>query len=322
MLKRVFTRMLPVLALFVANQLVIEKARAGDAPVDLRGTMPDPATSYYGNVHLTSGSDADPAFTKLVGMVNAGGKFAYEGGVGQIGYQADADIWYNDLSWSYPANTAFSGNSGELDGALHLTYQLDDRKKLGLFVSYSDFSNQLSETNGTLLPGGFQSIGSNMGITGLGVEGLWAFGSGTTVQLRSAAVTRVFNTTTTDTGTGPTTTGGFQFNLADYGAVVALGANQHLGDNWSLHGDLGVMNMILGSTSSTELAWGAVGGVDYTFDGMPISLGVQGGYESIDFNGTTTNAITTSTKLTYSFGGPSSGARGKLFRSGLLNFFF
>ncbi|MDP8996999.1 MAG: hypothetical protein M3O03_08370 [Pseudomonadota bacterium] len=81
------------------------------------------------------------------------------------------------------------------------------------------------------------------------------------------------------------------------------------------------MSMILGSTSSTELAWGAIGGVDYIFDGMPLSLGLQAGYESIDYNGTTTNAVTTSTKLTYSFGGPSSGARGKLFRSGLLNFF-
>src|SRR5665213_1293737 len=114
MLKRVFTRMLPVLAFFVANELVIENARAGDAPVDLRGTMPDPAVSYYGNVHITSGSYADPAFTKLVGVVNVGGKFAYEGGVGQLGYQADADIWYSDLAYSYPSNTAFSGNSEEL----------------------------------------------------------------------------------------------------------------------------------------------------------------------------------------------------------------
>lgn len=322
MLKRLRAGILPLLALFVANELVIEKALAGDAPVELRGTMDDPAPSYYGNFHVASGSDADPSFTAVVGMVNVGGKFAYEGGVGQLGYQADADFWDNDLALSYPANTAFTGNSGEVDAALHLTYQLDDSKKFGLFASYSNFSNTLSETNGVLLPGGFQSIGSNMGITGLGVESLWAFGSGTTVQLRSAGVTRVFNSATTDTGTGPTTTGGFQFNLADYGAVVALGANQHIGDNWSLHGDLGVMNMILGSTSSTELAWGAVGGVDYTFDSMPLSLGLQGGYESIDYNGTTTNAITTSTKLTYSFGGPSSGARGKLFRSGLLNFFF
>lgn len=322
MLKRGCAGILPLLALFAANEATIGNARAGDAPVELRGTMPDPAPSYYGNFHATSGSDADPSFSKLVGVANVGGKFAYEGGVGQLGYQADADIWYSDLAWSYPATTAFSGNSGEAEAALHLTYQLDDSKKFGLFASYSDFSNNLAETNGVLLPGGYKTTGSNMGVTGLGVEGLWAFGSGTTVQLRSAAVTRVFNSATTDTGSGPTTTGGFQFNLADYGAVVALGANQRIGDNWSLHGDLGVMNMILGSTSSTELAWGAVGGFDYTFNGMPLSLGLQGGYESIDYNGTTTNAVTTSTKLTYSFGGPSSGARGKLFRSGLLNFFF
>ena len=318
MLKRVFAGILPVLALFVAN----EKAWAGDAPVELRSAMPDPATGWYGNVHLSSGSDTNPSFTALVGIVNVGGKVAYEGGVGQLGYQADADIWYSDLAWSYPASTAFSGNSGELDSALHLTYQLDDSKKLGLFVSVSDFNNKLRETNGVLLPGGFQSIGSNMGITGLGVESLWTFGSGTTVQVRAAGVSRIYNSTTTDTGAGPTTTGGFQFNLADYGAVVALGANQHLGDNWSLHGDLGLMNMTLGSTSSTEMAWGAVGGFDYTFDGMPLSLGLQGGYESINYNGAVTNQITTSTKLTYSFGGPSKGAQGKLFRSGLLNFFF
>lgn len=318
MLKRVFAGILPVLALFVAN----EKAWAGDAPVELRGAMPDPATGWYGNVHLSSGSDTNPSFTALVGMVNVGGKVAYEGGVGQLGYQADADIWYSNLALSYPSTTAFTGNSGEVDAAAHLTYQLDDSKKLGLFVSVSDFNNKLRETNGVLLPGGFQSIGSNMGITGLGVESLWTFGSGTTVQVRAAGVSRIYNSTTTDTGAGPTTTGGFQFNLADYGAVVALGANQHLGDNWSLHGDLGLMNMTLGSTSSTEMAWGAVGGFDYTFDGMPLSLGLQGGYESINYNGAVTNQITTSGKLTYSFGGPSKGAQGKLFRSGLLNFFF
>ena len=322
MLKSVFAGFLPLLTFFAVNQLAIEKAWAGDAPVDLRGAMPDPATGWYGNVHATTGSDTNPSFTALVGMANVGGKVAYEGGVNHFGFQADADIWDSDLAWSSPSNAALSGNSGEFDGALHLTYQLDDSKKLGLFVSVSDFNNKLSETNGTLLPGGFQSIGSNMGVTGLGVEGLWAFGSGTTVQLRAAGVSRIYNSASTDTGTGPTTTGGFQFNLADYGEVVALGANQHLGDNWSLHGDLGVMNMTLGSTSSTELAWGAVGGFDYTFNGMPLSLGLQGGYESINYSGTTTNQITTSAKATYSFGGPSKGAQGKLFRSGLLNFFF
>ncbi len=53
--------------------------------------MPDSATGYYGNFHITSGSDADPSFTKLIGMANAGGKFAYKGGVGHLGHQADAD---------------------------------------------------------------------------------------------------------------------------------------------------------------------------------------------------------------------------------------
>jgi hypothetical protein len=82
------------------------------------------------------------------------------------------------------------------------------------------------------------------------------------------------------------------------------------------------MDINLGSTGSNETAWGAVAGFDYIFDGMPLSLGLQGGYESINYNGTVTNQITTSTKLTYSFGGPSKGAEGKLFRSGLLGFFF
>ncbi len=71
--------------------MVIEKACGSDAPAELRGTMPDSATGYYGNFHITSGSDADPSFTKLIGMANAGGKFAYKGGVGHLGHQADAD---------------------------------------------------------------------------------------------------------------------------------------------------------------------------------------------------------------------------------------
>ena len=97
-----------------------------------------------------------------------------------------------------------------------------------------------------------------------------------------------------------------------YGAGASV--HQRLGGNWNLRGDLAYNNWPTAGVS----AFGAEAAVLYTFDTAPVSIGLSGGYNYLTAANLGLGEYLTSLKVQYSFGGPSDGARGKLFRTNVL----
>ena len=132
----------------------------------------------------------------------------------------------------------------------------------------------------------------------LGIEGLLTFSDHTWAQLQVAAL-------------DPTKLG---FLGSELGYGVGASIYQKLNDNFNLRGDLAYNNFPNFSTS----AYSASGTVQYTFDTAPFTLGFTGAYNYLKVGGVGLDEYVATTKLQYSFGGPSEGARGKLFRTDVL----
>lgn len=98
--------------------------------------------------------------------------------------------------------------------------------------------------------------------------------------------------------------------------AIGVGASIHhrLGDNWNLRGDLNYVNFSSLGVSS----YGGDAALQYTLETIPVSLGVSAGYNYVTAAGLGVGEYLASAKVQYSFGGPSDGVRGKLFRTNAL----
>ncbi len=317
------------LALFLATSAILVTCGHAPAWADDGGFGPggqnEESSKIYGNLHGTFAADTnDRGTAHTTANLNGGGKFAYEGGLSELGMQFDADYWRQDYSWAVPSYAPYTGGITQVDVAAHVTQLIDQDKKIGAFVGYYSQNGLLRDTSGPTLSyqgvTGYNAVSTTTGFFGLGGEGLWAFDNNTSVQLRAAALTTIVNQTGLDTGTGLVNTGGFGIDFSNLGGTVSVGGNRQLNENWSLNGDLGMFYLSQGSISTNWLSYGGQFGAKYTFDGMPFSIGVKAGYQADQVNGVSAGHFASATTFTYSFGGPSHGAEGKLFRSGLFSF--
>jgi hypothetical protein len=271
------------------------------------------AGGYYGNLHASldiEGATTTPAV--FIPYLNFGGKVAYDSGPGTFGSQFDADLNYTDLSWISPTITSESVAIAMVDTAAHLTYTVNENNKVGFFGGVSTLTLSTASATGT------NSGSLTAGLIGVGIEDIAALSDETSIQVRAAILDPAYISGTFDDGTGPQSATVF-LNTGVLGYSVMGGLSHHITNNISARADLSYASFSGGILSSNIAVYnGALTG-QYTFDTMPMSLGVTAGYGGVGLGSVSANDFSLGAKATYSFGGPSSGVTGKLFRSGLFS---
>ena len=309
---------LGVYALFFGLFAFSDGAIAGD--LEANGTPAQDQGAFFGNLHGTLGTEISSSNGRLLPLVNGGGKIAYDAGPGAFGSQIDLDYTLHDASWDSPSVAPVTGTNAEVNAAAHLTYLIDENRKLGIFAGYRALRKDYQDPNGTL------SLGSSTGLTsyntlsqslGVGVEGLIAISDTSSLQARVALLDRYDSLITTNGGAGPVSTETFNLIPASFGYLAAIGGNHQFNQNLSARADLTYFNIL--PTASNDQFIMASAALQYSFDSMPLSLGIVGGLEEQSSSTGWTNTTYVGSKITYSFGGPSKGATGKLFRSGLFS---
>jgi len=293
-------------------------AMAGDAdPQESTG-------NFYGNLHGSVGfEDAISGTTAFVPYLNVGGKIAYDQDPGSFGSQFDAEYNYSDASWFNTLATGAVANFGALDTAAHLTYIVDQDRKVGLYTGYSSLGLNAKNPNAPNISLGsqqnLQELDTTAGYMGLGVEAMFALSDQTSMQVRAAILQQVYTSLTTDTGTGPTTSSGYNPFSGPLGFSVAASASHYFTPNISARADANYAQFNLSSTNSNLSLYNAALTGQYNFDSMPLSLGTTAGYGGVAANGSWINDWSLSARATLSFGGPPQGVKGRLFRSGLFS---
>ena len=274
-----------------------------------------PLGGYYGNLHASIDVEAvNSTPTVFVPYLGAGGKIAYDGGPGSMGYQLDADVNYSDLSWVSPSITTTSVGLTTVDSAAHLTYITSNDNKVGAFAGVSTLSLSTGINSGT------NSASVTAGLVGAGLEDIVAVTDDTTIQVRVALFTPAFVSATYDTGSGPQTVNA-TLNTGIIGYSIMGGLSHRFTSNLSARADASYADFGGGiMTDSLMLYNGSLTG-QYTFDETPVSLGLSAGYGGASYAGTSMDAFTFAAKASYSFGGVTDGVTGKLFRSGLFSLF-
>ena len=288
--------------------------------------VPDAATGgYYGNVHggiFGSFSDTEGQDIRLPGLT-MGGKIGFDSGESPWGWQVDTDYSYVDFDWIRPSITDVNGHISTTDSAAHLTYRSNANSKLGLFAGYGTITLGVEDTSGGTFDlfdeTGLTEASMTLGVTGFGVEGLTELGEDTWVQGKLGMIDLMYLSIEGSNGVSSVKVSDTDFLGDDVGLAASASLHHWLTDN--IVGRAEASYAVLGLASDTDMStMGVAVGANYIFDGMPLSIGVSGGYTRIDVDGASADGFNGSTKLTYSFGGRASGSTGKLFRSGAIGF--
>lgn len=269
---------------------------------------------FYGNLHASFDVEAINSTPAVyIPYLALGGKVAYDKGPGTFGYQLDLDAKYTNLSWISPSIPGTSVGLTTGDAAAHLTYITSEDNKIGIFGGASTITLSSGVTSGS------NSLSITAGLVGVGLEDIVAVSDDTSIQVRAAVMEPGFVSLTFDTGSGPQTFNG-SLNTGIIGYSVMGGVSQRFDQNFSGRADISYASFGGGVLpGNLSLYHGSLTG-QYSFDESPISLGMTAGYGGANFGGATMNDYSLEAKATYSFGGPSSGVTGKLFRSGLFSF--
>jgi hypothetical protein len=275
---------------------------ATTAPV-AAADMDDTGTSggYFGNWHVGASTYIDNIEDNdiWVPSLNVGGKLAYESGESNWGWQVDADLDYSNFNWVSP-NISATGYIMNWDNAAHMTYRTSDTGKVGF---YGALANTEIKVDGDRL---------NVTSLGLGVEGLTTISDTTWIQGRVGLYDPMYVSLT---GAGSET----DFFGDLIGATV--GGSVHHAFTSNVSGRLMANYTYLGVSDAADVHAISLGAaVNYTFDSMPLSVGVNAGYTEAAVSDFSDGGLTVGSSLTYSFGGPSQGSTGKLFSSGITGF--
>jgi hypothetical protein len=279
------------------------------------------AGGYYGNVHggvFGGFSDIDGDSIRIPG-ITLGAKIAHDFENSPWGWQVDGDYSYVDAAWVSPSIDDVDGHLSTTDSAAHLTYRPTTTTKFGLYGGYGTITLGVEDSSGGTFDlfddTGLTEASVTLGIAGVGVEGLMEFNDSSWVQGRAGLVDMVYLSATVSDGVTTTSGSDTDFLGDDIGAAASASIHHRFGYNIVARAEASYMALSVASDADINLLGLAVG-ANYVFDSMPLSLGVTGSYNRLSVDGASGDGYAASTKLTYSFGGPSSGSTGKLFRSG------
>jgi hypothetical protein len=280
---------------------------------------------YYGNLQAGGFVGIDSAGSKSVQIpgVQLSGKFAYDKTESPWGWQADGNWSYVELGWIKPSIDEVDGHFAAADSALHLTYRPTTTSKLGLFAGYSNLSFGVEDSSGGTFDlfddVGLVSAEINLGSGAVGVEALQSFSDQTWIQGRVAFVDPMNVKLTASDGVTTDSESGSDLFGDIIGGMAGASLHHAFTQNISARAEATYLGLHARDAGNLAVVNVALTG-NYTFENMPLSLGVSGGYASLIADGESTDSFTASTKLTWSFGGPSQGSSGKLFRGGSLGF--
>jgi hypothetical protein len=257
---------------------------------------------WFGNVHVGEQSYFDRVNNEDIWLpsVNIGGKLAYESDESPWGVQGDIDLDYADFSWLRPKASAGAGGILSVDSASHLTYRTSEYSKIGVYGGSSLIA--IDDGADTL----------ELHSASLGVEGLTTINEQTWIQGRVGLLDPyLFELDGADS----------ELDIFDeiWGGNIGGSIHHAFSSNISARAMANFAYLGIERGDDAQIySVGAAG--NYTFDTMPLSIGMSVGYSALYVDNVKTGGVTLGSSLTYSFGGPSQGSTGKLFSSGLLGF--
>lgn len=301
---------------------VAAQAADMDPPIDIAADDVA-AGGVYGNVHASafgSFSGVGNNSAKIPGFT-IGGKIAGDSNYSPWGWQVDGDYSYSDFNWISPSIDDVNGHISASDSAAHLTYRPNGTSKLGLYAGYGTINLTVEDTSGGTFDlfddTGLTEASVTLGMAGIGIEGLTELNDSTWVQGRLGLVDPIYLSATINDGTTKSSDSATDILGENIGATVGASLHHRLTDNINLRAEGSYV--LFGAASDAKInILSVAAGANYNFGALPLSLGVTGGYSFMDVDGSSSDGFSASTKLTYSFGGPSVGSTGKLFRSGAI----
>jgi hypothetical protein len=286
----------------------------------LVGPADDNDSLVFGNIHASNAyvnSNTNGGSTDF-SQGNLGGKVSFEPISSQFGAQVDLDVNAEDLSTLSPAIPA-EGTAGEVAGALHGTFAINDDVKIGVFAGFENQSEFLKNiTDNTYVFGGATNLSeasSSINFAHFGSEALYVLTSDAWVQGRFGLVKPLSaDLSVTDATTGTTSTASIDLT-ADNGYELGLGGRYGFTPNFSMRDDLSFISLLPESGGYSNVLSNIVTG-QYSFDFMPISAYGQLGYQKgFSDSGPSTDLFKARLGLMWSFGGITDTTRGKLFRT-------
>jgi hypothetical protein len=269
----------------------------------------------YGNLHVGAFAflnETDDTTTRVPGL-NIGGKIAVDQSDSPWGWQLDGDISYLDFDWVKPSIEDVEGHINVVDTAAHLTYRPNTSTKLGLFAGYGSITLEGEDTTTT------ESASLTIGAATLGVEALTDIGENTWVQARAGLIDPVYIKASYFDGITRDSVSKTDIFGKNIGGMANASLHHRFSDSTS--GRVEAAYTRIGIDSESDINMISIGLTgNYTFDQMPLTLAATGGYSALVFDDLDSDGIFVRTSAIWSFGGPSSGSTGKLFRSGALGF--
>jgi hypothetical protein len=259
---------------------------------------------FYGNLRLNTVSYIDEFADEEVisNSLGLGLKIGYDGATSPWGYQFDIDTDYFDSSLMVPTPSV-TGDLLIVESAAHVTLRTSSHGKFGAYAG-------LSHVDSGYAGAGYGETRSY----GFGIEGLKVMNESTWVQGRVG----IFDPFLVDTDGS-----GSEVDLIGdaFGGTIGASVHHAWSSNISTRVGAGVTYVnVADGKDQYVLTLGGAG--NYTFDQMPLSLGVNAGYTEYDLGDTALGGFALGTSIAWSFGGPSEGSTGKLFNSGITSFGF
>ena len=287
---------------------------------DLRPSIDDQGTEYFGNVFIGAGIETGrvPAVPSGVGIdvqiprVDFGGKFAFDPVDGSTGFQLDANGAYSDMGLAFGTNTV-SGSVIKGEAMAHITHGFNDHFKFGGFFGVE---SQNLTFNSTTNPGLSRVL--NADASTIGVEGLYVFSDQTWLQGHVGLVDMNY---LSDVNTMKTPN--FSSTVSDFfGAHLGYGAgasvNHTFNQNFGVRGDIAYTNFTANAVNPNFDILSTKATLQYTMDTMPLTFAISAGHDSTSWYTDGGGSYNGDLKIQWSFGGPSEGTRGKLFRTNVL----
>ncbi len=273
------------------------------------------AGGVYGNLHIGAFgllNDTDGEATRIPG-INGGGKLAVDYSDSPWGWQVDGDVSHVELGWVEPSIDNVDGSISVIDTAAHMTYRTDSSTKLGLFAGYGSITFQAEDTTSV------EEVDLTIGTATLGVEALTEVDDATWLQGRVGIIDPVYINATINDGVTVETFKKTDILGKNMGGMAGASIHHRFNQNISGRAEVAYSHIGVSTDASIDILNLGITG-NYTFDQTPLTLAVSGGYTAMAFDDTSSDGVSLRTSATWSFGGPSSGATGKLFRSGALGF--
>jgi hypothetical protein len=301
-----------ILGLFMSVALLPASAAwAGDI-------QPNDEATFYGNLHLGVYDDVYVNTNPLMHQVglSGGGKVAIEPPDFPVGLQVDAEGKYTNST--IQTGTTNQGSQYDALAVAHATFEATDEMKFGVFAGYEDVNINLTSITSPLFSfhgaTNLSRASSDTTYLSVGGEALYAFTDDNWAQFRAGFIKPTSaSLSATDRTTNATTSVNLDVSQVQ-GYEVGVGARFSLFDHFSLRTDANFIS-IQDATGATANDLNTLVTGQYVFANSPFSVYSQVGYEKSYTATASQDVVYTRGGVTWSFGGPTTNTKNKLFRS-------